>query len=341
MGNAVIGNAVIVMGLVSLLLGIILTVANRKLQVPVSEEEEKINGVLPGANCGACGYPGCSNYAAAVAKGEAPANKCTVGGSEVAAKIAEIMGLEAEDMGEKQVAVVKCLGKPSVAKPVVQYEGITDCWAAHYINGHESGCEYGCLGLGTCERVCPFDAIKIVDGLPIVDEEKCTGCGICVENCPRNVLELQPVSQKVYIGCVSQNKLRDVSLVCTKGCIACGLCEKKCPYGAITMVGNLPVIDHEKCTNCGVCVAVCPTKTIVDKLPARPKAVIAEDKCKGCTLCAKACPVNAITGEPAKPHKVDPNKCVGCGICVEKCPPQFNAITMIGGLGHTVPEDER
>ncbi len=334
--------AILIMGSLSLLLGIILTLANRKLQVPVSVEEQSINEVLPGANCGACGYPGCSNYAAAVASGEAPVNKCTVGGSDVAAQIAKIMGLDAGEEEEKKVAVLKCQGSAKHAKPVVRYDGVQDCWSAHYINGHESGCEYGCLGLGTCERVCPFDAIHIgEEGLPVVDEEKCTGCGICVENCPRNVLELQPISQKVVIACESQNKLADVKKVCDIGCISCQLCVKKCPQNAIYMDGNIPVIEWDKCDNCGVCVAVCPTKTIVDKLPARPKAVISEDKCKGCTLCAKACPVNAITGEPAKPHKVDPNKCIGCGICVEKCPPQFNAITMIGGLGHTVPKDER
>ncbi|MBE0433500.1 RnfABCDGE type electron transport complex subunit B [candidate division WOR-3 bacterium] len=323
------------LGGLSLIFGLILAIAFKKLAVRVSEEEKKIRDLLPGANCGACGFPGCDAYAKALAEktGEYPPDLCTVGGSETARKIGEILGMEVAET-EPKVCVLRCAGGRDKAVERYEYVGPRDCRSNYILLGGNKACAYGCLGGGHCVTVCPFKAIRMgPDNLPVIDPKKCTACGICVKECPRQVLELIPRSQLVYLACKSRDKGKAVKNVCQVGCIACTLCVKICPYeGAIAMDGNLPVMDYKKCTSCGICYNKCPTKSFIDRAKARPHATITQ-QCDGCGECVKACQFKAIDGEPGKKHVVLKQKCIGCGRCFEVCP--IRAITMIGALGYT------
>lgn len=324
-------TAVIVLGGLGLLLGLGLTFAYIKLAVVPSEVEKKLLDVLPGVNCGACGFPGCAGFAAALAKQGKDAGFCPVGGQEVESKVSEILGIAASEI-EPMVAVLRCQGGKDRTRERFDYDGLMDCVAANLIQRGSKACEYGCLGYGNCERVCPFGAIRMGDnGLPIIYDNKCTGCGLCVEECPRDVLELMPKIQKVYVACNSKAKGAVVRKVCDIGCIACKICEKNCPYNAIEVVDNLARIDPKKCENATICVLKCPTKCIVDKIASRPKALIGSN-CTGCEDCKEVCPTEAITGEKDKQHRVELQKCIGCALCFKKC--KYDAITMAFSIGY-------
>ncbi len=249
------------LGGMSLLFGAGLAFASQKFAIGTDPKEEQIRQVLPGVNCGACGYPGCDGFAAAVAAGQAPITGCTVGGSSVAQDIGLIMGLEAEET-QRKVAKVLCAGDCDKATNKYHYDGIEDCVAASMLADGPKECSFGCLGLGTCVRACPFDAIYIDKGIAVVDEEKCTGCEICVAVCPKNIIEMIPVSSQVQVMCKSEDKGRDVRKYCTVGCIACKNCERACEYDAIKVENNVARIDYDKCVNCMVCAEKCPTKSI-------------------------------------------------------------------------------
>lgn len=252
---------VLSLGGMSLLFGAGLAFASQKFAIGTDPKEEQIRQVLPGVNCGACGYPGCDGFAAAVAAGQAPITGCTVGGSSVAQDIGLIMGLEAEET-QRKVAKVLCAGDCDKATNKYHYDGIEDCVAAYMLADGPKECSFGCLGLGTCVRACPFDAIYIDKGIAVVDEEKCTGCEICVAVCPKNIIEMIPVSSQVQVMCKSEDKGRDVRKYCTVGCIACKICERACEYDAIKVENNVARIDYDKCVNCMVCAEKCPTKSI-------------------------------------------------------------------------------
>lgn len=320
-------NSVLSLSAMGLVFGAGLAYASQKFAVEVDPKEEAILNALPGANCGGCGFPGCGGLATAIAKGEAATNACPVGGAEVAEKISEIMGVNAS-AGAKMIANVICNGTNSNAKNKSLYSGILDCKAASLVANGPKSCSYGCLGFGTCENVCPFDAIHVYDdGIAHVDEEKCVGCGKCIEACPKAVIHWIPYGQEVSIDCNSKEKGKDVKEKCSVGCIGCQICVKSCPFQAITFENNLAKIDYSKCTQCMVCVEKCPTKAISGDLSKRKTARVIEDLCIGCTICAKNCPTNAIEGELKAIHKVDPDKCIGCKVCYEKCPKK--AIEMI------------
>ena len=256
-------NAIITMLVLGAAMGLVLYVASVAFYVPVDERVEKTTSMLPGYNCGGCGYAGCSGLAAAIVKGEAPVNQCPVGGDEVAAKIGEIMGVAAE-AGVKKVAFVKCAGTCYTAKVDYEYTGIEDCAAMAFVpNGGAKSCKYGCLGFGTCVKACPFDAIHIVDGVAVVDKDACKACGKCIAACPKNLIELVPYAQTHLVQCSSKDKGKQVMSVCKAGCIGCKMCEKVCPSEAITVTDNLAHIDPEKCTNCGLCAEKCPKKIIL------------------------------------------------------------------------------
>jgi len=319
------------LGGLGLIIGIVLAIASVKLAVKVDEREAAVRAVLPGANCGACGFPGCDGYAAAVASGAAALNKCSVGGANVARSIGDILGQEAGAV-EPLVAVLVCRGGRDVAPARFQYKGAADCRHAALLLGGPKACVYGCVGLGHCAKVCPFSAITMGEkGLPVIDERKCTGCGKCVSECPKQTLLLVPRSKLVVLACVSHDKGKAVKDVCRAGCTACTLCTKVCPAKALTMVDNLPVMDFAKCIDCGICVHRCPTKSFIDRAKGRPKAVI-NPKCDGCQACIKACQFKAIEGEAGKQHRVLSEKCIGCGECRKVCP--AGAIDTVGALGH-------
>lgn len=219
--------------------------------------------MLPGNNCGGCGYAGCLGLASAIVKGEAAVNACPVGGAPVADKIAAIMGMEAGD-SVHEVAFVKCAGTCDKAGSDYTYYGIKDCMMASMMqNDGQKSCNYGCLGYGSCVKACPFDAIHIVDGIAVVDKDACKACGKCIAACPKKLIELVPYEQKHLVQCSSKDKGKDVMAACKVGCIGCKMCQKVCEANAITVEDNIAHIDPKKCTNCGACAAKCPKGIIL------------------------------------------------------------------------------
>ena len=278
-----ITSALIVMGGLGLLFGAGLAVASKIFAVQKDSRVEQIEEILPGANCGACGAPGCSGYAEGVVEGKYGVSGCPVGGADVAQKIAAIMGLEAGEV-MPLVAVVRCRGDHENATQRATYEGVHDCKAATLIDNGAKGCEYGCLGLGTCVAACPFGAMVMQEnGLPRVIEAKCTGCGACVKACPRGIMELIPANQKVYLACVSKDFGKAVKAVCKVGCIGCTMCAKDTvtPHEIIVMEGKLPVVRYDKVQDpsrdLNNAVAKCPTKTFVVRQGFEDAAAVVEE----------------------------------------------------------------
>lgn len=254
--------AIAVLGGLGVIFGAVLSFADKKFAVPVDEKVEKIRQALAGANCGACGFPGCDGYANAVAKGEAPINACTPGGTKTLSAISEIMGIKADSL-EPRVARVLCQGKNGVAKERYEYTGKKSCHIASQIAGGPTQCAYGCVGLGDCVSVCKFDALKIVDGLATIDENKCTACGMCEKACPRNLIVVLPQSASVRVSCKSKAPAKEAKDACSNACIGCKRCEKACQFDAIHVNSGLASIDYDKCTKCGECLKVCPDQCIV------------------------------------------------------------------------------
>ncbi len=255
--------AAIVVGGTGLFIGFFLGFAGKKFAVEVDEREEAILEVLPGNNCGGCGYSGCSGLAAAIVKGEADVSDCPVGGNPVAEKIGAIMGQKAKEQVRK-VAFVKCGGTCDKTKTEYNYQGLEDCIMVGMMqNGGPKSCNYGCLGGGTCVKECQFDAIHIVNGVAEVDKDACRACGRCVAACPKHLIELVPYSQKHLVKCSSRDKGKDVMAACPVGCIGCKMCQKVCEFDAVTVENNIAHIDPAKCTNCGKCKEKCPKKIIL------------------------------------------------------------------------------
>lgn len=256
--------AICVVGGVGLLFGLLLAYAAHIFAVKKDERAEKIANALPGANCGSCGYAGCAAYADAVAAGAAPVNACTVGKAPVAERIADIMGVEAGEVSEV-VARVMCAGDRASVVYKYEYRGINDCKAAAKFGGGAKGCESGCVGLGRCAKVCPFGAIKIVDGVAVVDDELCQACGKCIKECPKNIIKLVPKNQRHWVVCSNPETGKFVNQYCKNGCIGCRICEKACKFDAIHVENNHAVIDYDKCKNCGLCAKKCPRGVIESK----------------------------------------------------------------------------
>lgn len=256
--------AAAVIGVTGLLIGLLLGIIGKKFAVEVDEREAAVRELLPGNNCGGCGYAGCDAMAQAIAEGKAPANGCPVASEEAAKKIAEVMGTDAGE-SVKQVAFVKCSGTCDKASIKYEYYGIHDCRKLALIPGNgDKACANGCMGYGSCVKVCPFDAIHIVNGVAKVDQEKCKACKKCIAVCPKHLIELVPYDAQYRVACNSNEKGKDVKAVCDTGCIGCKLCEKQCSTDAIHVENNLASIDYEKCENCGACAQKCPSKIIKD-----------------------------------------------------------------------------
>ena len=245
-----------------LLAGVLLTVVSKVFEVKTDERVSAVNDVLPQANCGACGFSGCSDYANAVVVNGVATNLCKAGGDECAKKIAEIMGVSAGDV-EKKVAFVPCSGTEGHASKRFNYSGPKNCQAAMLFGGKSNmDCRFACIGLGNCANACQFGAMSIVDGVAKVDREKCVGCGACVDACPKKIVKLVPYDQHVLVACSSCDKGAAVMKVCDEGCIGCMKCEKVCPTGAIKVVDNLARIDYDKCVGCVACSENCPVGVI-------------------------------------------------------------------------------
>jgi Na+-translocating ferredoxin:NAD+ oxidoreductase RNF subunit RnfB len=263
--------AVIALGVLGLVLAAVLFLVAKKFAVEEDPRIAEIGEILPQANCGGCGYPGCGGFAEACVKaadgGSLEGMSCPVGGQAMMEKIAGILGMVAE-VTEQKVAVVRCNGTCENRPRTAVYDGVKTCRIAHNTAGGETGCFFGCLGWGDCVEACAFDALSInpETGMPEVDESKCTACGKCVKACPRDIIELRPMGKKgrrVVVQCVNKDKGPVAKKACAVACIACGKCVKVCEFDAITMEGNIAYIDAAKCRLCRKCVNVCPQHSIV------------------------------------------------------------------------------
>ena len=272
--------AVAVLGGIALVSAVVLYVCSKKFAVYEDPRLGQVTALLPGANCGGCGYPGCSGMASALVKGADAGSLdglyCPVGGAEVMGQVSDLLGMAVANT-ELKVAVVRCNGTCELRPRIAEYSGLRTCTAMNSCGAGETGCGYGCLGCGDCVSACSFGAIKINDetGLPEVDEDKCTACGACVNACPRHIIELRKrgvKNRRVYVRCVNKDKGAAAMKACKVACIGCGKCEKECKFGAITIQGNLSYIDPDKCRLCRKCVEVCPTHAIVAINFPAPKA---------------------------------------------------------------------
>ncbi len=244
-----------------ILAGVLLTVVSKVFAVKTDEHIEAAQEALPQANCGACGFSGCNDYAEAVVKKGAPCNLCRPGGAESAAKLSEIMGVETAAV-EPMTAFVRCVGDCNSTKYKYDFDGIQSCAACNRFYNGSKVCTSGCLGYGDCAKVCPQGAISIVDRIAVVDRNKCIGCGLCEKECPNNLIAVRKKSQKIEVVCSSGDNGRVTREICSHGCIGCKLCERKCPEQAITVINNHAVIDYDKCVNCGICVETCKVHAV-------------------------------------------------------------------------------
>lgn len=255
---------VILVVVVGLIAGIILTIASKVFFVPVDETVAQVREVLPGANCGACGFAGCDDYAAAIgADRSLSPSLCPVGGAECAAAIASVLGVEAT-AAEPKVAFVRCKGSTEMTKTIMEYQGVQTCVAAKNFYGGNWACSQGCMGLGDCVEVCEYGAIKICDGVAVVDREACVGCGMCQKACPNSIITIAEKKKLVYVACNSTAPGAKARKACTVACIGCKKCEKSCKFEAIAVENNLARIDFDKCVNCGLCAKECPTNAIAN-----------------------------------------------------------------------------
>ena len=254
--------AALVVGGIGALCAVMLIAASKFFAVEENETVTKLRECLPGANCGACGYAGCEGYAKALAEGGVKTNLCIPGGDGVAKQIADVLGVEAEDVIE-QVAVIHCYGDCDHTSKKMQYEGIASCAAAKTLYGGAGLCSFGCIGLGDCVSVCPQEAICIEKGIAHINARVCVGCGLCAKTCPRGIIELMADVKRVLVTCHNQEKGAVARKECSNACMGCKKCEKSCPTGAITVVDNLARINYELCKNCDTCASVCPVGCIL------------------------------------------------------------------------------
>ena len=237
---------------------VVLAIASRVFKVDEDPRIEAINEILPGANCGGCGFPGCSGFAKAIVEGMADPTGCAPGGNQLARKIAVILGVEVQEK-VRMVARVRCSGTSEHCASRFVYEGVASCKGASLLSeGGIKSCPYGCDGLGDCVAACPFDAIHMgPNQIPVVDLDKCTACGKCVDACPKGVIALEAHAGQVVLHCHTHLAAKDVRKICSIGCISCKACIRACPYDALSWDVDLPVFDYEKCQSCGLCIDAC------------------------------------------------------------------------------------
>lgn len=276
--------SLLTLGIVGAGSAIILFFVAKKFYVYEDVRIDEVEAALPAANCGGCGFPGCRAFADACVKAETMDGlNCPVGGADTMSAVASILGREAV-ISAPTVAVVRCGGTCEHRPRTSEYDGVKHCFIAHNLYSGESGCSYGCLGLGDCEVSCEFDAIKVnpITRLPEVDEDKCTSCGACVRACPKTLIELRkkgPKSRRIYVSCRNEERGPIAKKNCEVACIACGKCVKVCPHDAITITNNLAFIHDDKCKLCRKCVEVCPTNAIIE-LNFPPRKVKVEEVVK-------------------------------------------------------------
>ena len=269
--SAVVFTAVFLLGGIALVLALGLVLANKKLHVAEDPRLDDVENMLPGNNCGACGFPGCRAFSTALVGGETSPAACSVSDDSGRQRIAAYLGV---DIGQRQkvVARLACAGGANVARQRALYSGLPSCRAAAAVGGGGKSCAWGCLGLADCEKVCDFDAIAMdANGLPVVDEDLCTACGACVEVCPKQLFELHPVEHRLWVACRNLEAGEEVLEACEVGCTACGRCAMDAPDGLVTMQDNLPTVDYAQGPATRVPIERCPTGAIVWLGPGGPE----------------------------------------------------------------------
>ena len=248
-------------------LAMVLFLVAKKFHVEEDPRIDQVEAVMPGANCGGCGFAGCRAFAAScVATGNLEENFCPVGGNETMKQVAAVLGIEAKAKAP-MVAVVRCNGTCENRPKINEYAGVQSCKVKAALYSGDTGCSFGCVGCGDCVAACQFGAIEMdpVTGLPVVDQDKCTACGACVKACPKNVIKLRnkgPRGMRVFVSCINKDKGAVARKACTAACIGCSKCAKVCAHDAIVIENNLAYIDFAKCKLCKKCVAECPTGAI-------------------------------------------------------------------------------
>lgn len=251
----------LLLGVLGAIFGICLAIASKKLAVHIDPKLEKLNSLLPGVNCGACGYAGCMGLAEEILSGKQNVNVCKVIDDKSKEKVANFLGQKAEKHIRK-TAIVKCFGGTKV-KNRFEYTGQQDCKSANLFLSGFKECIFGCLELASCKNICPFNAITMSEeNLPVVDAHKCKACNKCVLECPKKLFALIPASNKVYVACISHDCAKDTRNNCPVGCIDCKMCEKACKFSAIRVNDHIAEIDFTKCTSCLACIKACPRKII-------------------------------------------------------------------------------
>ena len=264
---SVLLTAVATLGAIGAGSAAILYFVGKKFEVEEDPRIQEVQDALPAANCGGCGFPGCASFAAACVSAESlDSLSCPVGGQDTMNRVAEILGKTAA-LTAKKIAVVRCNGTCEHRPRLNQYDGATNCAVASTLYGGDTGCSFGCHGLGDCEASCTFDAIHINPEtmLPEVVEDKCTACGACVKACPKDLIELRkqgPKSRRIFVSCMNKDKGAPAKKACAVACIGCSKCVQACPFEAITLENNLAYIIDDKCRLCRKCVPVCPTNSI-------------------------------------------------------------------------------
>lgn len=252
---------VLIVAVIGILAGAGLSAASIIMAVPKDETAEKLAEALPGANCGACGFSGCSGYAEALSKGEASVGLCPVGGKAVADECASILGVDAGSMTPK-AAIVRCLGTCDNTSVKMDYTGFDSCAAAVQLYGGMNSCRFGCIGLGDCAKECDYHAIELCNEIAIVDRDMCVGCGKCAKVCPKQLIEITPRKQAAQVMCSNKEKGAVTRKNCKVGCIGCMKCQRSCPSGAIKVENFVAHVDRELCTGCGKCISECPTHAL-------------------------------------------------------------------------------
>ncbi len=259
-------TAVIPVVLMGIICAVVLVVASRVMAVKEDERLPAIRDCLPGANCGACGFPGCDGYAKALCeKPDTPTNLCVPGGGKVSKELSELLGKEFAEV-ESKIAVVHCSGDCTKTQDKVDYFGMNTCKGAKLLYGGKGACSFGCLGLGDCAGVCPEHAICVIHGVARVNKNLCVGCGLCAKTCPNKLITLEKKVKRVVVTCSSRDKGAVTRKQCTNGCIGCKRCERVCPMGAVKVVDNVAVVDSSKCESCkdfGICVKSCTSGCLI------------------------------------------------------------------------------
>ena len=298
---------IITVSVTGVVAAVILYFVAKKFHVEEDPRIDLVEDALPSANCGGCGYPGCRNFAEACVKADTLDDLyCPVGGNDVMKEVAQIIGMDVVEK-QPQVAVIRCSGSFEHRPRINNYDGAANCTVAANLYSGDTGCQYGCLGLGECVDACTFDAMYMDEktGLPVVIQDKCTGCGDCVRACPKGIIELRNKGKKdrrIFVSCINEEKGGIAKKYCSVACIGCSLCFKECGYDAIKIENFLAYIDYNKCVLCRKCVSVCPTDAIheINFPPRKKKPVKSEATVKKEVIVEKPNLVNM-----AKKNKTD------------------------------------